>query len=146
MTQEEFHKHYEEESARAFNELNQLTEVELLKIIADKSEKKYGIWKGRDNYQIWYALQSKGTESSIKPLFEIVSNLKNDYLIRYHACIALFKIADLTDMNFRGEVQYGRNSELKFVNQQKAIDKLGEILNLEVNRNATNKSSWWKLW
>jgi hypothetical protein len=146
MTQEEFHKHYEEESARAFNELNQLTEEEILKIIADKNEKKYGIWKGRDNYQIWYALQSKGTERSIKPLFEIVSNLKNDYLIRYHACFALFKIANITDTNFRGEVQYGRNSELKFVNQQNAINKLGEILNLEVIRSVTEKKTWWKFW
>ena len=146
MTQEEFHKHYEDESARAFNELNQLTEVELLTIIADKNEKKYGIWKGRDNYQIWYALQTKGTEKSIKPLFEIVANLKNEYLVRYHAGNALFKIANILDDNFKGEVQYGINSKRKKINQQKAVNKLGEILNLEVSKNGIESKSWWKIW
>ena len=132
MNQGEFHKYYEEESERVFNELDLLTEDELLKIIEDKGERKFKIWKGRDNYQIWRVFKTKGTEKSIKPLFEIVSNLKNDYLIRYHACDALFKIANLTDENFKGEVQYGRNEERKLVNQQNAISKLGEILNLDV--------------
>ncbi len=146
MTQQEFHKLYEDESERVFNELNKLTEDDLLKIIADKNENEFKIWKGNDNYQIWSVLKIKGTEKSIKPLFEIVSNLKNEYLIRYHACDALFKLANLTDENFKGEVQYRRNSKRKIVDQQNAIDKLGGILNLEVNRNIIEKTPWWKFW
>jgi hypothetical protein len=146
MTQEEFHKFYEDESERVFNELNELTEDDLLEIIVDRNENKFKIWSGNDNYQIWRVFQIKGTAKSIKPLFEIVSNLKNEYLIRYHACEALFKIANLTDGNFKGEVQYGRNSKRKTVNQQNTINKLGKILNLEVYRNTTEKKPWWKLW
>lgn len=146
MTQEEFHKFYEDESERVFNELNELTEDDLLEIIVDRNENKFKIWSGNDNYQIWRVFQIKGTVKSIKPLFEIVSNLKNEYLIRYHACEALFKITNLTDGNFKGEVQYGRNSKRKTVNQQNAINKLGKILNLEVYRNITEKKPWWKLW
>ena len=133
MTQEEFHKLYENESEHIFNELNKLTEDELWNIITDKNGKEVKIWDASDNYQIWRVLQIKGTQKSIKPLFEIVSNLKNDYLIRYHACNALFKIANLTDENFKGEVQYGRNEEREIVNQQNAIIELGKILNLDVN-------------
>ena len=146
MTQEEFHKFYEDESERVFNELNKLTESDLLKIIADKNENKFKIWEGHDNYQIWRVFQIKGTQKSIKPLFEIVSDLKNKYLIRYHACDSLFKIANLTDSNFKGEVQYGRNSKRKTVNQQKAIHKLGVILNLQVDTSLLDKKPWWKLW
>ena len=146
MTQEEFHKFYEDESERIFNELNKLTEDELWNIIADKNGKKFKIWESSDNYQIWRVLQTKGTVKSIKPLFEIVSNLKNEYLIRYHACDALFKIANLTDENLKGEVQYGRNEERKLVNQQNAVNKLGKILNLDVNRSVTEKKKWWKFW
>jgi hypothetical protein len=146
MTQEEFHKFYEDESERVFNELNELTEDDLLEIIVDRNENKFKIWSGNDNYQIWRVFQIKGTVKSIKPLFEIVSNLKNEYLIRYHACEALFKITNLTDGNFKGEVQYGRNSTRKTVNQKNAIKKLGKILNLEVYRNITEKKPWWKLW
>ena len=146
MTQQEFHEAFEAESKRLFNELNIFSEVELLEIIADKNEKKYGIWKGYDNYQIWYTLQTKGTEKSIKPLFEIVANLKNEYLVRYHAGNALFKIANLSDDNFKGQVQYGLNSKRKKINQQNAINKLGKILNLEVSENELEKKSWWKIW
>ena len=145
MTQEEFHKFYEDESERVFNELNELTEDNLLKIIVDRDETKFQIWDGRDNYQIWRVFQIKGTVKSIKLLFEIVSNLKNEYLIRYHACEALFKIANLTDDNFKGEVQYGRNAKRKTVKQQNAINKLGKILNLEVYKNIAEKKPWWKL-
>lgn len=146
MNQEEFQKFYEDESDRIFTELNKLTEDDLLNIISDKKGGKFKIWSGRDNYSIWRVFQIKGTEKSIKPLFEIVSNLKYDYLIRYHACNALFKIANLTDENFKGEVQYGRNAERKTVDQQEAINKLGAILNLNVDSNIGNKRPWWKLW
>ena len=144
MTQEEFNEFYEDESERVFNELNELTEDNLLKIIVDRDETKFQIWDGRDNYQIWRVFQIKGTVKSIKPLFEIVSNLKIEYLIRYHACEALFKIANLTDDNFKGEVQYGRNAKRKTVNQQNVINKLGKILNLEVYKNIVEKKPWWK--
>lgn len=146
MTQEEFHEFYEDKSERVFTELNKLREDDLLKIIADKDEKKFKIWDGRDNYQIWRALQIKGTEKSIKPLFEIVSDLKNEYLIRYHACNSLFEIANLTDDSFRGEVQYGRNSKRKKVNQQNSIKKLGAILNLTFVANLFYKKPWCKFW
>lgn len=67
----------------------------------------------------------------MKPLFEIVSDLKNEYLIRYHACDALFKIVNLNDENFKGEVQFGLNAKREVVDQQNAIDRLREILKIE---------------
>ena len=131
MNQPEFHKYYEEESERIFTELNKLNEDVLLEIIAGKKKDRYNFRKGNDNYQIWRVFQTKGTEKSIKPLFEIVSNLKNEYLIRYHACNALFKIADLNDDEFKGQVQFGLNAEREKIDQQQAIEKLRTILKIE---------------
>ncbi len=88
MTYEEFQKQYEVESDKVFAELSSLSEDALLKIIGDKSEERFKIWKGQDNYQIWRAIGENGTVKSIKPLFEIVSDLGNEYLVRYHACTA----------------------------------------------------------
>jgi hypothetical protein len=130
MTQEEFHQYYENESERLFTELSSLTEDELLAIISDPDESRYLIWEGRDNFQIWRALQAKGSEKAIKPLYAIVSNLKNPYLVRYHACTALFHLARLSDDGFKGEVQYGLNSERQPVNQQQAIERLGVMLGI----------------
>jgi len=130
MNQEEFHKYYEEESERIFSELKKLGEDELLNIISGKSEDKFNFRKGNDNYQIWRAFQIKGTEKSVLPLFEIVSNLKNEYLIRYHACSALFKIADLNDDDFKGQVQFGLNADREIIDQQEAIEKLRTKLKL----------------
>lgn len=130
MNQEEFHKYYEEESDRIFSELKKLGEDELLNIISGKSEDKFKFRKGNDNYQIWRVFQIKGTEKSVLPLFEIVSNLKNEYLIRYHACNALFKIADLNDDDFKGQVQFGLNAKREIIDQHKAIEKLRTKLKL----------------
>ena len=130
MNQEEFHKYYEEESERIFSELKKLGEDELLNIISGKSEDKFNFRKGNDNYQIWRAFQIKGTEKSVLPLFEIVSNLKIEYLIRYHACNALFKIADLNDDDFKGQVQFGLNADREIIDQQEAIEKLRTKLKL----------------
>lgn len=131
MNQLEFHKYYEEESERIFSELNKLNEDELLGIISGKNEDRYNFRKGNDNYQIWRVFQKKGTEKSVQPLFEIVSNLKNEYLIRYHACNALFKIADLNDDDFKGQVQFGLNADREIIDQQQAIEKLRKILKLK---------------
>ncbi|HUM45480.1 MAG TPA: hypothetical protein PLD84_01040 [Chitinophagales bacterium] len=129
MTYEEFQKYYEEDGDKTFAELSKLSESELLKLIANKNESRYQIWQGKDNYQVWTALQSKGTSKSIKPLFNIVSDMKNDYLIRYHACNALFAIAGIKDEDFKGEVQYGLDKNRQPVNRQNAIDKLENIFN-----------------
>ena len=131
MNQSEFHKYYEEESERIFSELNKLNEDELLGIISGKKENSFNFRKGNDNYQIWRVFQKKGTEKSVQPLFEIVSNLKNEYLIRYHACNALFKIADLKDDDFKGQVQFGLNADREIIDQQQAIEKLRKILKLK---------------
>ena len=131
MNQSEFHKYYEEESERIFSELNKLNEDELLGIISGKKENSFNFRKGNDNYQIWRVFQKKGTEKSVQPLFEIVSNLKNEYLIRYHTCNALFKIADLKDDDFKGQVQFGLNADREIIDQQQAIEKLRKILKLK---------------
>jgi len=131
MNQVEFHKYYEDESERVFTELNKLNEDELLGIISGKSEDRFNFRKGNDNYQIWRVFQAKGTDKSIKPLFGIVSNMKNEYLIRYHACNALFKIANLNDNDFKGQVQFGLNANREKIDQQQAIDKLRTILKLK---------------
>lgn len=128
MTYEEFQKQYELESEKAYNNLNKLNEEELLKIITDKDDSKFSIWTGKDNYQIWKVLQTKGTSRSIQPLFSIVSNLSNEYLIRYHACEALFKLAGLSDNELKGKVQYGLDVNRKAVDQQAAISELKERL------------------
>lgn len=128
MTYEEFQKQYEVESDKVFAELSSLSEDALLKIIGDKSEGRYKIWKGQDNYQIWRAIGENGTEKSVNALFEIVSDLGNEYLVRYHACTALFKIAKLGDEDFKGQVQYGLDKNRQAVDQRQAILKLQEIL------------------
>ena len=130
MNQEEFHKRYEEEAELIFTSLSALTEDSLLKIIQDKREVPYNIWKGQDQYQIWRVFKQTGTEKSIKPLYDVVSNMENEYLVRYHACDALFSIAGIDDDNFKGEVQFGLNSNRERVDQKKAIHKLGVLLKL----------------
>ncbi|MEP7376957.1 MAG: hypothetical protein ABI675_26395 [Chitinophagaceae bacterium] len=151
MTQEEFQKYYEENSDKMYSELSKLNETELLQLISNKTQDKYEIWKGQDNYQIWKALQIKGTDKSIKPLFKILSNPENDYLVRYHACTALFIIAKINDDNFKGEVQYGLDKNRQPIDQQKAFDKLENMLNKYSDHcNNTNEQPkvrpWWKIW
>ena len=128
MNQQEFHQLYEEESERIYNTLMQLDEDELLNIIHDPTGSKYKIWAGNDNYQIWRVFQAKGTANSIKPIFHIVSNLENPYLVRYHACAALFVIAGIHDEEFKGRVQYGRDGNRERVDQQAAIHRLKAML------------------
>ncbi|HNA00098.1 MAG TPA: hypothetical protein PLN49_04510, partial [Ferruginibacter sp.] len=117
----------------------------------DKKENKYGIWKGSDNYQVWRVLQEKGTVKSINPLFEIVRNLQNEYLVRYHACNALFAVAKINDDNLKGEVQYGLNKDRQAVDQQKAIAELERILAPHLNvppvqDEPVSTKPWWKRW
>lgn len=131
MDQSEFQKNYEDESERIFSEYKNLSEDDLLSIISGKKEDRYNFFKGSDNYQIWRAFQEKGTEKSLKPLFEIVSNLKNEYLIRYHACSALFKISGIKDEDLKGQVQFGLNAGRKRIDQHQAIEKLRIMLNLK---------------
>ncbi len=128
MNQQEFHQRYEEESEQIYNTLIKLDEDELLDIISDPGGSKYKIWVGSDNYQIWQVFQAKGTAKSIKSLFDIVSKLQNPYLIRYHACAALFKIAGIDDEEFKGRVQFGRDGNRERVDQQAAIHRLKTML------------------
>lgn len=128
MNYSEFQQRYEEESDKLYSKLTAKSEDELLEIIADASGGQYNIWKGGDQYQIWNAISAKGTSKSIQPLFEIVSNLKIEYLVRYHACNALFKIVHLDDEDFKGQVQYGLDINRQKVDQHFAIEKLAEIL------------------
>ncbi len=130
MNHEEFQKQYELESDKAYSELNELDEDELLNIISGRRDSRFNLWEGDDNYQVWRVLQTKGTSKSVQPLFQIVSNLGNEYLIRYHACEALFKIAGLDDTELKGKVQYGLDASRKAVDQQAAILELKEILRL----------------
>ena len=130
MNQEEFHKHYEEEAEKIFTALSEIPEDSLVKIIQDKRDTPYHFWKGEDQYQIWRVFKQTGTEKSIRPLYEVVSNMENEYLVRYHACDALFVIAGIEDGQFKGEVQYGLNAKREPVDQQKAIHKLGVLLKL----------------
>ena len=128
MNQQQFHQFYEEESERIYNALMKLDEDALLEIIKDPGGSAYKIWVGNDNYQIWQVLQAKGTAKSIKPLFHIVSNLGIEYLIRYHACAALFVIAGIRDEEFKGRVQFGRDANRELIDQKAAITKLSEML------------------
>lgn len=128
MNQLEFHQRYEEESEQIYNTLIKLDEDALLEIIADPDDSKYKIWVGSDNYQIWQVFKDKGTTRSIQPLFDIVSNLSKPYLVRYHACTALFAIAGIKDDEFKGMVQYGRNAARELIDQQAAIDRLKTML------------------
>lgn len=128
MNQQEFHQRYEEESEQIYNTLIQLDEDQLLDIISDPEGSSYKIWVGNDNYQIWQVFIAKGTTKSIQPLYDIVSTLSKPYLIRYHACTALFAIAGIQDDEFKGMVQYGRNAERELIDQQAAIQRLEVIL------------------
>ena len=128
MNQLEFHQLYEEESERIYNTLIKLDEDELLKIIEDPLATDYKKWVGNDNYQLWQVFKATGTNTSIKPIFEIASSLTNKYLIRYHACSALFVIVHIKDDELKGEVQYGLNANKERVDQKAAIDRLKEML------------------
>jgi hypothetical protein len=128
MTQEAFHQYYEAESDQVFEVLSRLTEDECLRIITDVAERRFKIWEGGENYQIWRVLKEKGTRKSIWPLFEIVRNLENSYLVRYHACEALFCIAGLKDENFKKEVQLGFNAENIRVDRADVMKKLEGLL------------------
>ncbi|PKB16700.1 hypothetical protein [Flavobacterium sp. 5] len=143
MNQSEFHEAFETHSRNAFEELILCSEEELWQIILIKNNKRYDVWKGSENYQIWRVINVKGTAKSIKPLFDIVSNLKNEYLVRYHACDALFKLAGINDAEFKGKIQYGLNSNRKKVNQITEIEKLRNVLQITKN---TEKKAWWKIW
>lgn len=128
MKQEEFHLRYEEEAEHIYATLSKLSEDELLAIIADPGGGRHRIWDGNDNYQVWQVFRVKGTVKSIRPLFDIVSNLGNKYLVRYHACAALFTIAGISDDDLLGEVRYGLNKYRERVDQRAAIDRLEGIL------------------
>ena len=101
----------------------------MLSIIADPDDSSYKIWVGSDNYQIWQVFIARGSAKSIRPLYDIVSNLSKPYLVRYHACTALFAIAGIKDDEFKGMVQYGRNAARELIDQQAAIHRLEAMLN-----------------
>lgn len=128
MTYQEFQKYYEEHSEKMYDQLNRMDEAALLALISGKTGNTFDIWKGGDNYQVWRVLEKKGTGISIKPLFDIVTDLKTDYLVRYHACTALFIIAGINDEDFIGQVQYGLDKNRQPVDQQKAFERLRKIL------------------
>ncbi|HEX5112806.1 MAG TPA: hypothetical protein VFV79_08160 [Saprospiraceae bacterium] len=128
MNYSEFQQRYEEEADNLFSKLSAMSEDELLNILADPSGSKYNIWKGGDQYQIWNAFEKNGSSKSIRPLFDIVSNLEIEYLVRYHACEALFHIAHIEDADLMGQVQYGLNSKREKVDQQAAIKRCAALL------------------
>jgi len=128
MNYSEFQQRYEEESDHLFQKFSEKSEDELLEIMADPTGGKYHIWKGGDQYQIWNAFEKLGTSKSIRPLFNIVSNLEIEYLVRYHACEALFHLAGLADADLMGQVQYGLNAQRVKVDQQAAIQRLSSLL------------------
>jgi len=125
-----FQARYEEEGDKLFRQFNQLSEEQLLEIIRRYPDNAYGLWKGRDQYQCWRALGSKGTTASIQPLYTVVCNLDIDYLVRYHACDALFHIADLQDDNLKGIVQYGLDKDRQPADQQAAFRELAQRLGI----------------
>ncbi|HRG25601.1 MAG TPA: hypothetical protein PLL23_14455 [Chitinophagaceae bacterium] len=127
---EKFQARYEQEGDQLFLQFNKFTENQLLDIISSYPDNAYGLWKGGDQYQIWRALGDKGTKKSIEPLFAIVTNLEIDYLVRYHACDALFHIAVLKDDNLKGIVQYGLDIDRQPANQQAAFRELEKLLGL----------------
>jgi hypothetical protein len=144
---EQFQTNFEQESDRVFYDYSKLTEDNLLEIITNRHEHKYGIWQGRDNYQIWRAIGIKGTQHSIQPLFNIISNLKNDYLIRYHTCDALFSIAGIRDKNIKEKILFGRDENKNPVDQLEAFSELEQILKFKTtDLKLRNKRPWWKFW
>jgi hypothetical protein len=128
MNYSEFQQRYEEESENLFQKFAGQSEDDLLDIIADPSGGKYDIWKGGDQYQIWNAFEKKGTSKSVRPLYNIVSNLKIEYLVRYHACEALFRLAHIEDVDLLGQVQYGLDANRQKVDQQAAFQRLASLL------------------
>lgn len=149
MTYGEFQQQYEMEGEKLFNKLNQLDEDALLRLIENGHHSPYQVMKGNDQFQLWAVLQNKGTQKSIWPLFKVVKELNNEYLVRYHACNALFCIARLNDEAFKGEVQYGLNKDRQPIDQVNAIGKLESIL--RENFGAETESAkmikpWWRFW
>jgi hypothetical protein len=126
----EFQARYEEEGDKLFRQFNQLTEEELLRIIRAYPDNAYRIWTGGNQYQIWQVLAEKGTRSAIQPLYDVVSNLAIEYLVRYHACETLFRIAAINDDNLMGVVQYGLDQDRQPADQTAAIQELGKRLGL----------------
>lgn len=126
----DFQARYEEEGEKLFRQFSKLSEEQLLTIIRAYPDNAYGIWTGGDQYQCWQALAVKGTRSSIQPLYDVVSNLAIEYLVRYHACEALFRIAAIRDDNLMGIVQYGLDQDRQQADQQAAIKELGRRLGL----------------
>ena len=127
-TYAEFQSRYEQEGDKLYREFNQLTEDQLIDLIRSYPDNAYGLWKGGDQYQCWRALGEKGTRSSIQPLYAVVSNLAIEYLVRFHACDTLFRIAEINDDNLKGIVQYGLDQNRQPADQQMAIQKLGRLL------------------
>jgi hypothetical protein len=133
MTYEEFQRRYESGSAAAYAELHRLDEEALLAVVASRRE---DLWEGQDHYQIWNVLRQKGTRRSVWPLFGIVSDLRNAYLIRYHACSALFGIAGIADEDLKGRVQYGLDAERRPADRQQALARLEALLQAYAGRQA----------
>ncbi|MDX1907913.1 MAG: hypothetical protein SF053_12840 [Bacteroidia bacterium] len=145
MTYEEFQQRYEAESDDTFARLNRLDEETLLVMIAARHK---DIWGDSGNFQVWRVLAQKGTARAIWPLFEIVSNLQHAYLIRYHACEALFEIAGIRDEGFKGEVQYGLDARRQPVDQLQAFAKLEQILRTSATTRVARpakRKPWWKI-
>jgi len=122
MTYEDFQQKFEDGADKSFETYIKLSEDVLLNLI------QTGQYD--DTYQIWRALQVKGTRKSLFILFNIVSNFNNPYLIRYHACEALFKIGAIQNDEFKGMVQYGRDKYGKLIDQRITIQKLRNYLSL----------------
>lgn len=120
MDYAEFQEKFEEEADKTYQVYSRLSEDELLKIIEAGQYDEY--------YQIWQVLGMKGTRKSMWLLFNIVSNLNNPYLIRYHACDALFRIARINNDEFKGLVQYGRDRNGRAINQSQAILQLRKLI------------------
>lgn len=130
MSYKDFQRQYDQESDKLYNKLNDLAEDELLRLITDPDEDRYKIRTGGDNSVVWRVLGEKGTRKSIRPLFGLVSDLNLPYLIRYHACGALFKIAGLNDDDLKGQVQYGLDKNRQRVDQGAAIERLGGLVGI----------------
>lgn len=144
---EQFQTNFEQDADQLFHEFCKLPEDNLLEIISNRFDHKYGVWQGRDYYQIWRAIGIKETQQSIQPLFDIVSNLTNDYLIRYHACDALFNIAGIRDSRFKEKILYGRDENKNPVDQLQAFRDLEQILKFKsADLKVRSKRSWWKFW
>jgi hypothetical protein len=125
MDYAEFQYQYEEQSSRLYKQFMEMPEDKLIQLIENQ--------KFDSNHQIWRALGDKGCKKSISCLFNVVSNLNNKYLVRYHACVALFKIANIDDPDLLGRVQHGRNQQRQMTSKIKAIEELRTILENTIN-------------